>query len=180
MKYFNIFLYSFSFLNIFCILLNCSTRCDWFFITSGCSLIHLVRLCWSFFIILYISVLWMIPFWIWLRLTVLFLKEGMVFNLFKACRINFLELYSLIANWVSCAFRLSINFLFSIDLLVVTICCCNSRLLNANIYVSNLCCLFAKFSVIRESVMLALSRRAFKYARFISVWKNSQIVKNPV
>ena len=71
-------------------------------------------------------------------------------------------------------------FLFSIDLLVVTICFCNGCLLNVSILVSNRCCLFAKFAMIRESVMLALSRRAFKYARFISVWKNSQIVKNPV
>jgi len=46
----------------------------------------------------------------------------------------------------------------------VTIGFCNGCLLNVSRLVSNRCCLFAKLAMIRESVMLALSRRAFEYA----------------
>jgi len=55
------------------------------------------------------------------------------------------------------AFRLRINFLFSIDLLVVIICCSRSCLIKENMKFSNRCCLFAKLAVTLERVAIAFA-----------------------
>jgi len=85
----------------------------------------------------------------------------MFFSLFRACNMSFLALYSSIFLWVWCALLLIINFLFSIDLLVVIICCSNNCWLKEKMKFSNLCCQFAK-------LLIAVAKVAIAFANFNS------------
>ena len=67
---------------------------------------------------------------------------------------DYIRLWSICVSW---AFWQKINFLISMNLLVVIICCSRGCLLNENMKFSNLCCLFANLAVTLESVAITFA-----------------------
>ena len=84
-------------------------------------------------------------------------SDKVFFDVFSAWKISFRELYSSMGRCVSWAFWQKINFLFSMDLLVVIICCSRNCLIKENMKFFNVCCLFAKLAVTLESVAIAFA-----------------------
>ena len=81
-------------------------------------------------------------------------------------------------RWVSLALWLMMSFLFSIDRLVVMICCSRSCLLNENIKFSNRCWRFARFAVTLDNVAISLASStscSCNFATWSSTWFNCYV-----